>query len=126
MDKNVDLNKYMRVVSLLAFIGIFMNTVTGWGVDKWADGLMFMIMGVALMIAGGIHMFFAYFKDGLTNVELTKMLTDIFGLIAIFTGLSIIFEWSSPIILGTRSIIALLAIIVIVSDMYNDKSKKKK
>jgi hypothetical protein len=122
-QKTIDLKKYLAIISILAFFGIFVNSATGWQVDNWIDGLLYMIMGVALMIAGGIRMFFDYFKNGLTTTEISKILTDIVGLISFFSGLSIILQWSSPIIVGLRAIIAIIAIVIITSDLIGGKKK---
>lgn len=125
-NTRIDLKKYLAIISILGFAGIFFNSSFGWNVDQWIDGLLYVIIGVALMISGGITLFFSYFKDGLDNDEISKILTTLIGVASFLTGLSIFLNWNTPIIIGIRAIVAALAIVIIGSDFVQNNSKCKR
>jgi hypothetical protein len=122
--KEIDLRTYLAVISILSFLGIFLNSAFSVPVDKWVDGSIYLLMGVALMLAGGVQLFFWYFKDGLTTEETTKIITVLIGFFSFLSGLSIILEVTNSLVVGMRAIIALLAMIIIGADMYNNVRKR--
>ena len=119
--KKINFKLWLGIISIVAFLGVFLNSVTGWQIDKWVDGTIYVIMGGALMIAGGIMMFFKYFKDGLTTKEINFVLTNIIGILSFLTGISIFIELQNPFFIGMRAIIAILAITIIGADLIGEK-----
>ena len=121
----VNFKKYLGIISILAFLGILINSTTGLNLDTWITGLLFIFLGIALMLNGKIQLFFEYFKKGLNANDVNKVVTNIIGLASFITGISIILQLTYPIIDSTKSIIALLAIIIIAADIYKDKNTCK-
>ena len=120
-EQGVNFKRYLGIISILAFIGVFLNSMTGLDLEVWMHGLLFVIMGVALMLNGRIQLFLDYFKRGLTSNDMNKVVTNIIGLASFLTGLAIMLRMDYPIIHGTKTIIAMLAILIIAADLYKDK-----
>ncbi len=119
--ETADFKQYLGIISIIGFAGVFVNSITGLNLDTWVNGLFFGIMGIALLISGGIKLFFQYFEDGLTGDEISKVITNLIGLASVLTGFSIIFHWDYPVLIGMRTIISLIAIIIIAADLYKEK-----
>lgn len=121
-----DLNfeDFLAVVSILGFTSIFIDSISQWNAGPWVDGLLFMIIGSALMVSGGIQFVIKYLENGLTNEEITKILTIIVGFISfvvgIFTFPLAAFEpiQAVPIVDGIKTVVSALAIVVIFADTW--------
>jgi len=123
---------FLAVVSVLGFLTIFVASIySALDIGPWVDGLLFIIIGVALMLSGGVQVLFRMLEDGLTNKEITKILTILVGLTSFLVG---IFTFpidafrglqTVPVVGGIKTIISALAIIIIVADSWISKSLVK-
>lgn len=122
--KKFEFRDYLAIVSILGFFAIFINSIFLIDIRGWVDGALFIIIGAALSAIGGIRFFIQYFENGLSNREITKVLTVIVGVVSIIVGIFIFpieaFEalQTVPVINGIKTIISLLAIIVIALDTW--------
>ena len=106
---------YLAAISILGYLGIIVNVSTGLDVYAWVDALLFMIIGVALSISGGIQLLFEYFKNGLTFEEINKIVTVIIGIASFIVGLLSmpIINITFNVVGGVKIIIAVIAIFFI-------------
>ena len=122
--KEIRFLDFLAIVSIIGFTGIFINSLTGFDLTGWTDGFLFIVLGVALMLSGGVQFLFQYFEDGLTSEEITKLMTIIVGGSAfivgifafplnIFTGVRQI-----PLVGGVKTLVSFLAIVVITIDTW--------
>ena len=122
--KNFRFKDYLAIVSILGFFGIFINSIFLIDISGWIDGLLFIIIGIALSAIGGIQYFIKYFKGGLDDTEIMKILTIIVGVTSTLVGIFIFpikfFEpiQTVPIVNGIKTIISLMAIFVIALDTW--------
>lgn len=130
--EGVSFNDALAVVSILGFLTIFVSSISPTvEIGAWIDGLLFMIIGAVLAIAGGITIVGRYLQNGLTNDEITKMLTILVGItsfiVGIFTFPIQAFEavQEVPIVGGIKTIISALAIIFIAVDTWVERSLVK-
>jgi len=122
---NVKFGIFLGIFSILGFLSILLNLVLNINVDAWVEATLFLLMGVALAISGGIKSFIEYFKNGLTSNEITKIATILIGLFSIVVGVSILpaVGWSSPLFDGWKAIIASLAILIIIAEIIVEGGK---
>lgn len=125
---NISFQDALAVVSILGFLAILVKSVADVSIAEWVDGLLFIIIGGVLLLAGGFYSIIKYFENGLTNDEITKILTVFVGLISFLVGI-FTFPFPAfdpieeiPVVEGTKTIIAGLAIIVIAVDSWVQKS----
>lgn len=129
--KLVSFLEFLAIVSILGFFTIFINSLIGIDISGWTDGLLFIALGVALMISGGIQFLFYYFRDGLDNEEITKVMTIIVGISSFIIGILTfpipLFEKAQdiPVVDGVKVLVSILAITIIVVDTWIAKPKKK-
>lgn len=130
--EGISFNDALATVSILGFLAIFVSSISpNIEIGAWIDGILFMIIGAVLAISGGITFVFRYFENGLTNDEITKLLTIIVGvtsfIVGIFTFPVQAFEGvrTVPVVGGIKTIISALAIIFIAVDTWVQKSLVK-
>lgn len=121
--------EFLAIVSIAGFFGIFMTSLAGVDLSAWIEGFFFIVLGIALIISGGIQFIFKYMQGGLTNDEITKIMTIIVGVASLVVG---IFTFpiglfsriqSIPLVDGVKALVSLLAIIVIAVDTWIGKKR---
>lgn len=115
---------FLEGVSVISFIGIFLNDAFGLSLENVAGGMLFTILGIALLATGGALKFFEYFKDGLTNDEIGKIVTVLIGVASIAAGVSAIVGIEGLIFVSIRAVVSLLAALIIVSNSFVRRSVK--
>lgn len=123
---------FLAIVSVLGFLTIFISSInTTLDIGPWVDGLLFILIGFALMISGGVQFLFKMFEGGLSSTEITKVLTIIVGVASFLVGIFIfpIEAFASlqtvPIVGGIETIISALAMIIIIVDSWVSKTLVK-
>lgn len=123
----IDLSKikfmtFLAIVSILGFGAILTNAVTGIDIGAFVDSLLFIIIGIALMLAGGIKLFFKYFENGLTNREISNIVTVVVGSTSVVTGIltAPFFNFNLTVLDGFKAIVSLVAIIAITLEAYKN------
>jgi len=116
----------LALVSIMGFLVILINALTGIDIGEWADGFLFVIIGTSLILLGGIKMFIKYFDDGLDDIEVAKILTIIVGIFSILVGLIVmpirfLDSLRVPQLDGIKVIIASLAIVIIIIETWARK-----
>lgn len=114
--EKIKFGTYLAIISVIGFLGILITSLTDVDVGGWADALLFLIIGGALMIAGGIKFFIKYFENGLTRSEINRIVTIVVGASAFIVGILTVpfFNIEYPVIDGIKAIIASIAIITII------------
>lgn len=123
---------FLAIVSILGFLTIFISSIArNIDIGPWVDGFLFILIGTALMVSGGIQFLFKMFEGGLSNREITKLLTILVGIASFIVGIFTfpIQAFASlqtvPIVGGIKTIISALAIIIIIADSWISKSLVK-
>jgi len=118
--KKVKFMTYLAIVSILGFGAILVDSVSGVDISGYVNSLLFIIIGIALVIAGGFTLFFSYFKNGLTTREINKIVTIVVGSASVVTGVLIapFFDFNIVVIEGFKAIISLIAILTIAVEAF--------
>lgn len=124
--KKAPIQNSLAIISIIGFLAIFIGSVTSFGdvLDAVSKSILFIIIGLALSILGGIRLFFKRFADGLSNNEISKLISVIIGVFSIIVGILILpFPFlrgvqDAPFIKGLQIIISVLAIIIIFVDNF--------
>jgi len=121
--KNINFSVWLGIVSIIGFITIFVNSITGISLNEWADSLLFLIIGFALFLAGGAR-FFVYFKNGLTPNEINRIVTVAIGVTSMVTGVLIapFFNFNFVILDAIKGFIAIIAVAVIMIEIIGDEN----
>lgn len=123
-DNAVNWSRFLTIVGIISFLAIFSNSAFSLNLDALADGLLFMILGVALLVTGGVHLLVEYFKDGLDPDEISKIISILIGVAAITAGITVILGLKNSFLLSIRAIVSLLAIIIMASGEFSRGKKK--
>lgn len=118
--RNIKFSKFLAVVSIIGLLSIFVSSIPGgFDLSSWANGVLFLVIGFALFVQGGAK-FFAYFENGLTPVELARIVTVVVGVASMATGVLIlpIFGFELPVLNGIKIIITSIAISVIIAEEF--------
>lgn len=115
----ISFDKILGIISILGFIAIIVKASAGVDISVWTEALLFMIMGVALLGAGGYKLIIKYFEGGVTWDELNKIVTVVLGFFSVLLGILMIpsFGLDLTIFNGVKIIIAFIAIFVIALEM---------
>jgi len=118
--RSQDFGFYLMVISVLGFTAILVNALTGIDIGPWVDSILFLLIGSALMIAGGIRFFFKYFKEGLTPSELNRIVSIVVGIASAIVGIvtAPFFGIQAEVLNGIKAIIAVIAILTILAERY--------
>ena len=115
------IHKVLGIISILGFLAIIVNSSIRLDITSWVQSLLFILIGLALLTAGGYTMFFKYFKDGLTFTELNKVVTVSIGLLSCLIGILMIFEVDLSSFAAVKIIISFIAISVIAYETWGKK-----
>ena len=118
--RNLDFGVYLMIISVLGFTAILVSSLTGIDIGPWVDSLLFLIIGTALMISGGIRFFFKYFQEGLTPAELNRIVSIVVGIASAIVGIMTapFFGIQAEVLNGIKAIIAVIAILTILAERY--------
>lgn len=116
--KRLDFGWYLMIISILGYLAIFTSSVFELDIGPYVDASLFLLIGLALMISGGIKFFFKYFKDGLTPSEINRMVTIIIGVTSAIVGIVTIpfFGIEAVVLNGIKAVIAAIAIVTIIAE----------
>jgi len=119
---DIKFTSWLGVVSFIGFLTILVDSSTGVDIGPYAASLLFIIIGLALFIAGGAR-FFVYFKNGLTADEVNRVVTVAVGFASVVTGIltAPFFNLNFTVLNGIKAIIASIAMMVIVLEMFSKK-----
>ena len=109
----------LGIVSILGFVAIVTNT---WFNFNWlsdnVESLMFVILGVGLIVEGQVLLWKTMAKDGINSNELTHIVTGVIGLVSVAVGLMSLFGYSSLVLDGIKGVVASIAVIVIIIQVW--------
>ena len=117
MRVDVDFVKYLAIVSILGFAVIVIESFTGLDLGLWVSGLIFVTIGTALTLMGGVWVT-VNISDGLTSNEIAHILTTVVGVLSVVVGLLILpitflQNLRVPALDGVKAVVALFAIVLI-------------
>lgn len=118
--RNLDFGWYLMVISILGFTAILISSLTGFDIGSYVDSILFLLIGTALMVSGGIRFFFRYFKQGLTQQELNRIVAIVVGTASAVVGIitAPFFGIQAEVLNGVKAIIAVIAILTILAERY--------
>ena len=114
--RDIKFSTYLKIISVLGFLTIIAKSALGFDIGLWVEGVLFVLIGLFFAVRGGYHLIFKRFKDGLTNDEVVKISTVVLGFSSIFVGIltAPIVGFTSNLFPGIKTVIAVIAIIVII------------
>ena len=115
------LHKVLGIISILGFLGIILDASLRVDITPWIQSILFLLIGMALLTAGGYRLFFDYFKDGLTFSEINKLITIAIGFLSCLIGILLIFEVDLSAFAGVKIIVSFIAITVIAYETWGRK-----
>lgn len=123
MKRREIFRQLLAVVSILGFLSILFNSLFEVNAAGWIDSVLFVLIGVGLMIIGGVRMVWKYFENGLTDVEISKILTIIVGIFSTIVGILIMpvdpfGVMDAPQLGGVKAVIAVLTITIIMVETW--------
>ena len=104
-------------ISLFGFLVIALNSFTELNLSPWTTTFFMMVAGIGLMIEGRVITMRSWIKDGVQGNEVAYILTIVFGMFMIISGIfampgvDILAEKSS-VIIGMSAIFSIIFITV--------------
>ena len=102
-------------ISLFGFLVIALNSFTELNLSPWTTTFFMMVAGIGLMIEGRVITMRSWIKDGVQGNEVASILTIVFGMFMIISGIfampgvDILAEKSS-VIIGMSAIFSIIFI----------------
>jgi hypothetical protein len=124
MVKQFNFKVALGIISILGFTAILLSSFDVF-VQEWVDSLLFITIGFALFVSGGYHLFFDYFKDGLTYNEINKIVSVFLGVASMVLGFLIMpsFNLELEVFRGVKMLVAGIAIFVIAIEMFSKRGR---
>jgi peptidoglycan/LPS O-acetylase OafA/YrhL len=109
----------LATISILGFISIIGNTWFNWTfLDKYTAGLIFLILGGGLIIESQIKRWRYMRQNGISNEELTHIVTGIVGLLSVVVGLMELVAVTSIKFEAIKGLVASIAVVVIAIETW--------
>lgn len=120
INNKLDFGFYLMVISVLGYLAILVSSLFNVDIGPWVDSMLFLLIGSALLISGGVRFFFRYFKNGLTTAEINRIVSIVVGMASVITGILIapFFSIQAEVLNGVKAVIAVIAILTILAERY--------
>jgi len=123
MKKKIPLTMFLAGISILGFLAIVLEVFAGININPLVRALIFIIIGIGLATIGSILSTIKYLEDGLTDDEVTHIVTSLVGTSSIIVGIltlpiQAVAKFDVPAMDGIRGLVAIFAILFIVIEVY--------
>jgi len=108
----------LAFVSIVGFLVIALNSFTQIDIGIIAEGLIFTILGIGLVMEGNIRGFIKYSRDGLQGDEVSHASAVVIGLMSIIAGILTFFNIISLVLDSFKGIVAIIAIVIIIVETF--------
>lgn len=118
-----DFEWYSAIIGILSYFAIIIMSLFELDISIWVTSFLFLLIGVYLLANGSVHLFFKYLKNGLTRVEVTRIVSIVVGIISIVVGIvmSPLFGVQTDVVEGLKIIISIIAIVTIIAERLAEK-----